>query len=73
MNILELLLKVLGFANGSAPVNKALGVLNYAALVPLAVWFWHHWDTPVSFTMNLGTFGMIAAGALLLLEFNRRT
>ncbi len=70
--MLEKILSVLGLGNGAGIANKALGIVNWLALAPLAIWLWTHRDEQITFTTSLGFLCLIIGAVLVLLELERR-
>lgn len=72
-NIIGAALKLLGLANGASTVNKVVGVLNYAAILPLITYLVKHADEQVHFSASLGFLALLTAFVFVLLEVARRS
>jgi hypothetical protein len=71
--LIGLLAKLLGLGNGTSPVSGVLGIVNWAAMVPIIAIAWTHRDDVIDFRISLGALALGAAIALFILELNRRT
>ena len=70
--MLTTLLKVLGLGNGTGLVSTAVGIANWAAFLPVAVYLYSHSQVQINFNISLGFLALIAGFMIVLIELARR-